>query len=198
MGRADEGGGRRGRTWVWVCIWIPLLYALSIGPVARWNARDTWLRHNEVIRKVFMPILIVRKVPFVRSILMLYLEAWGGLIWCPGDGCISEHFPATEMNTIDGMLSTFRAKGYGGYGRTYPVGNDPTCPNNGKFCGLYYQTNRAGDRITLIGVADANADYRAGLIYDEGHEGDSIRTARRRVMATGSSWRPGRATGSRS
>ena len=55
---------------------------------------------------------------------------------------------------------------YAGQGRTYPVGNDPTVKNNGKFCGLYYETNNVGECVVLIGAEEANADFRATGILD--------------------------------
>jgi hypothetical protein len=66
------------------------------------------------------------------------------------------------LRTMCGMFGTFMKKGLGGDGRTYPVGNDPSSKNDGKYCGLYYEGNCAtGEPVALIGVADANADLRA-------------------------------------
>jgi hypothetical protein len=68
---------------------------------------------------------------------------------------------SATLKTLNAMFSSYKKKGYAGLGRIYPVGNDPTVPNDGKFCGLYYEVNNALDRITLIGKGEAAADCRA-------------------------------------
>lgn len=65
------------------------------------------------------------------------------------------------LRFFHGVSATFRKKGYSGQGIVYPVGNDPSIENNGKYAGLYYEGNSARAFVTLIGNADANADLRA-------------------------------------
>lgn len=69
---------------------------------------------------------------------------------------------ASTLKTLYGMMHTSWKKGYANIGNTFPVGNDPHIKNNGKFCGLYYEVDNAGERVTFIGVAEAAADFRAG------------------------------------
>jgi hypothetical protein len=58
-------------------------------------------------------------------------------------------------------FKTWRKSVYTDLGKSYPVGNDPSVKNNGKLCGLYYEVNNIGEQVTLIGIADAGADYRS-------------------------------------
>jgi hypothetical protein len=67
---------------------------------------------------------------------------------------------SSRLRTYNGMLVTFRHGNYQARGRKYPQGSGPET-NSGKFCALYYETNNSGDRVTLIGIADAKADCRA-------------------------------------
>lgn len=67
---------------------------------------------------------------------------------------------AAGLKTFNGMMATFKTKGAQARGKVYPSGVG-VLVNDGKYCGLYYEVNNAGDRVTLIGVADANADCRA-------------------------------------
>lgn len=62
---------------------------------------------------------------------------------------------------MNGMFATYKKKGYAGLGRLYPVGNDGSIANNGKFAGVYYEINNAQELVTLIGAAEAAADLRA-------------------------------------
>lgn len=80
---------------------------------------------------------------------------------------------AATLKTFNGMFGTYHKKGYADLGRIFPIGNDPTVPNNGKYCGLYYEVNNASERVTLIGVADANADCRADGNTDASESGGS-------------------------
>ena len=66
---------------------------------------------------------------------------------------------ASSLKTFNGQMANFRKKMYAGFGRTYPRGSGGT--NGGKYCGLYYEINNAGERVVLIGAAEANADLRA-------------------------------------
>ena len=59
------------------------------------------------------------------------------------------------------MVNTYKKKDFANLGGSYPVGNDPDVLNNGKFCGLYYEVNDSGERVHLIGVAQASRDYRS-------------------------------------
>ena len=75
-----------------------------------------------------------------------------------------------SMKTFNGMFTTYKKKRYSGSG-LYPVGLEGVGATNvyrkeqaGKYCGLYYETgcSGAGERLTLIGAAEASADARAG------------------------------------
>ena len=66
-----------------------------------------------------------------------------------------------QLKTLWGMMLTFRKGRYTPLGESFPVGNDPDVPNNGKLCCLYFEVNNKGEKITLVGVADAMADCRA-------------------------------------
>jgi hypothetical protein len=60
------------------------------------------------------------------------------------------------------MMATFKKGNYQARGRRYPQGTMAAQPQiDGRFCALYYETNNNGDRVTLIGIADAKADCRA-------------------------------------
>jgi len=72
----------------------------------------------------------------------------------------NEGAAAAGLKTYNGMMATFKKSNYQGIGRKYPVGSG-TITNVGKYCALYYEVNNAGERVTLIGVADANADCRS-------------------------------------
>ncbi|MFC1479327.1 DUF2950 family protein [Planctomycetota bacterium] len=72
----------------------------------------------------------------------------------------NEGAAAAGLKTYNGMMATFKKSNYQGIGRKYPPGTG-SARNSGKYCALYYEVNNAGDRVTLIGVADANADCRA-------------------------------------
>ena len=72
----------------------------------------------------------------------------------------NEGAAAAGLKTYNGMMATFKKSNYQGIGRKYPVGS-AAITGAGKYCALYYEVNNAGDRVTLIGVADANADMRA-------------------------------------
>lgn len=72
----------------------------------------------------------------------------------------NEGAAAAGLKTFNGMMGTFKKKGYNNAGRVYPQGTGGTA-NTGKYCGLYYEVNNNRERVTLIGVADANADCRA-------------------------------------
>ena len=91
------------------------------------------------------------------------------------------------------MLETFRKSNYEGLGRIYPLGIGPET-NSGKYVGLYYAPNCAGERVTLIGVADANADMRADGDTDavEGDVGfyyPAVRTTGAISYLTAATWR---------
>ena len=79
----------------------------------------------------------------------------------------NEGAAAAGLKTYNGMMATFKKSNYQGIGRKYPPGTGGP-RNSGKYCALYYEVNNAGERVTLIGVADANADARA----DGDTEGD--------------------------
>ncbi|MFH1707453.1 MAG: DUF2950 family protein [Planctomycetota bacterium] len=72
----------------------------------------------------------------------------------------NEGAAAAALKTYNGMMATFQKKGYQNKGRVYPTGM-AVGTNGGKYCALYYEVNNALERVTLIGVADANADARA-------------------------------------
>jgi len=73
----------------------------------------------------------------------------------------NEGAAAAGLKTYNGMMATFKKSNYQAVGRKYPWGTGGPATNRGKYCALYYEVNNAGDRVTLIGVADANADCRA-------------------------------------
>ena len=79
----------------------------------------------------------------------------------------NEGAAAGSMKTFNGMFATYKKKRYCG-GPLYPVGmegsgtTEMALPaNGGKFSGVYYEVNNAGDRIGLIGAAEASADPRS-------------------------------------
>jgi len=65
------------------------------------------------------------------------------------------------MKVLFGMMITFRNSGYTEAGNCFPVGNDPTVKNSGKFCALRYEKNDAGWNVQLIKKHYARADYRS-------------------------------------
>ena len=74
----------------------------------------------------------------------------------------NEGAAASSLKTMNGMFATFKKKRYCGRGALYPVGNNAdTYVNAGKFCGVHYDVNNAGDAVQLIGAAEAAADMRA-------------------------------------
>ncbi|MFC1581961.1 DUF2950 family protein [Planctomycetota bacterium] len=71
-----------------------------------------------------------------------------------------------SMKTFNGMFATFKKKKYCG-SFLYPIGvggegtrEAAVTLNAGKYAGVYYDVNNAGDRIGLIGAAEAAADIR--------------------------------------
>ena len=74
----------------------------------------------------------------------------------------NEGTASAGLKTYNGMMATFKKGNYQARGRRYPRGSAGNmAATDGKFCALYYEVNNAGDRVTLIGIADAKADCRA-------------------------------------
>jgi len=68
----------------------------------------------------------------------------------------NEGAAAAGLKTFNGMMAVYRKSDYDQNGvRDYPV----------NLSALYYEMNRAGERVTLIGIADAQADYGSGGTY---------------------------------
>ena len=73
------------------------------------------------------------------------------------------------LRNIKDSCYTYKSQDYAKNGGLFPVGNDKNIINNGKYCGLYFDVDKKGTRITLIEYTDAVADCRA----DGDTEGDA-------------------------
>jgi prepilin-type processing-associated H-X9-DG protein len=68
----------------------------------------------------------------------------------------NEACAAASLKTFNGMIATYKRRDYDNNGvKDYPA----------SLCGLYYEVNNNRERITLIGIADAHADYRSKGTY---------------------------------
>ncbi len=83
----------------------------------------------------------------------------------------NENAAAATLKTFNSMMATYKQKNYHGWGCRYPWAVGPET-NSGKYCGLYYEVNNAGERVVLIAQADAAAD--AGCKRIDPNEGDLV------------------------
>jgi hypothetical protein len=74
----------------------------------------------------------------------------------------NESAAAHSLKVLHEAMLVYKRRGYSGSDKAFPVGNDQTVINSGKYCGLHYQLRETGSPIDLIFVALANADVRAG------------------------------------
>jgi len=132
-----------------------LVYVLGIGPVI-WIDENLVSLNNDLLEIVYFPLKVMCEFEPFDDCFDAYISLWYKRRRHSCGGAA----PA-GLKTYNGMMATFKKSNYQGIGNSYPVGYDPTVPNSGKYCALYYEVNNAGERITLIGVADANADCRA-------------------------------------
>jgi hypothetical protein len=74
VGASGERGGHG--FWPWLIVLLPVVYVLSIGPVAKMS--EAGLIAEATCRVIYAPLIILdRHVPGVEHFLDWYMQMWG-------------------------------------------------------------------------------------------------------------------------
>jgi hypothetical protein len=70
----EEGSGRGGLTWVWVLVFVPVLYVLSIGPVIAITQNKP---AYSFVRNFYAPVIWLHNNTVLKGPLEMYAKLWG-------------------------------------------------------------------------------------------------------------------------